>query len=82
MVSVAIFCMPKHAREAASCHACKRSCQLPCMPEKLPVAMHPEKLPVAMHPEKLPVAGSVGGRISVYRNGVLIWIITNLTMKN
>ena len=50
--------------------------------EKLPVAMHPEKLPVAMHPEKLPVAGSVGGRISVYRNGVLIWIITNLIMKN
>ena len=54
MVSVAIFCMPKH----------------------------PEKLSVAMHPEKLPVAGSVGGRFFVYRNGVLIWIITNLIMKN
>ena len=64
MVSVAIFCMPKHAREAASCQSMQ------------------EKLPVAMHPEKLPVAGSVGGRISVYRNGVLIWIITNLIMKN
>ena len=38
MVSVAIFCMPKHAREAASCQS---------MQEKLPVAMHPEKLPVA-----------------------------------
>lgn len=40
MVSVAIFCMSKHAIEAASC------------------------------------------RFYVYRNGVLIWIITNLIMKN
>ena len=65
MVSVAIFCMPKHAREAASCHASREAASGRFGWRQVRLE-----------------AGSFGGRISVYRNGVLIWIITNLTMKN
>ena len=74
MVSVAIFCMPKHAREAASCHASREAAS--CHASREAASGRFGWWQVRL------VAGSIGGRISVYRNGVLIWIITNLTMKN